>query len=104
MQKSDYNTIAQRHILFTKCIGKAWKLFCTKHQELIVTTFRKLGLTLLIDGFCDHKLLSIKGMPNLKDLVEIGDWQHFENSIRLATLSSNANNEIDNSDIEFVDS
>ena len=42
-------------------------------------------------------------MPNLKDLVEIGDWQHFENSIRLATLSSNANNEIDNSDIEFVD-
>ena len=103
MQKSDYNTIAQRQLLFTKCIGKAWKLFCTKHQKLIVTTFCKLGLTLLIDGFCYHKL-SIKGIPNLKDLVEIGDWQDFENSIRLATLSSNANNEIDNSDIEFVDS
>lgn len=101
LRKSDHNAIAQRRILITKCVGEAWELFCIKHQELIVTTFRKLGLTLPIDGSCDNEL-AIKGIS--KELLEIGDWQRLENSIGLPIPSSDTNHEIDNSDIEFVDS
>jgi hypothetical protein len=45
----------------TRCVGKAWEQFCTTRQEVVVKSFRKLGLSLPIDGSCDEEL-SIKGL------------------------------------------
>ena len=42
------------------------------YKELNVSTFRKLGLSLPIDGLCDDEL-SIKGIDS--SLLGIGDWR-----------------------------
>lgn len=49
--------------------------FSERHQELVVQTFRKLGLTLPIDGSSDEEL-SVKGIDS--SLVQIGDWRRAE--------------------------
>jgi hypothetical protein len=48
-------------ILMTRCVGKAWEQFCTTRKEVVVQSFRKLGISLPIDGSCDEEL-SIKGL------------------------------------------
>jgi hypothetical protein len=48
-------------VLMTRCVGKAWEQFSTTRQEVVVQSFRKLGLSLPIDGSCDAEL-SIKGL------------------------------------------
>jgi hypothetical protein len=45
----------------TRCVGKAWQQFSITRQEVVVQSFRKLGLSLPIDGSCDAEL-SIKGL------------------------------------------
>jgi len=65
LSKSNLVAIAERRILVTWAVGEAWERFCLKHQDLVINTFRKLGLTLPIDGSQDHEL-SIKGIdPSL---------------------------------------
>jgi hypothetical protein len=48
-------------VLMTRCVGKAWEQFYITRQEVVVQSFRKLGLSLPIDGSCDAEL-SIKGL------------------------------------------
>jgi len=65
LSKSNLVAIAERRILVTWAVGEAWERFCLKHKDLVINTFRKLGLTLPIDGSQDHEL-SIKGIdPSL---------------------------------------
>lgn len=54
------------------CLADAWETFCNTKRELIVSSFRKVGLALPIDGSCDEEL-SIKGI-SCEDLV-VGDWR-----------------------------
>lgn len=64
------NTLGKRRILTTWCVGDAWYQFCIEKQELVQCAFRKLGLSLPIDGSTDSEL-DIKGFTGL----EIGDWR-----------------------------
>jgi len=72
IRRADHNGVAQRRILITKCVSEAWETFSLKYQELIVSTFRKLGLTLPIDGSCDEEL-AVKGISS--NLLKIGSWE-----------------------------
>jgi hypothetical protein len=68
---ADTSAIAERRVLVTRAVGEAWDRFCTTHEQLIISIFRKLGLTLPIDGSCDNEL-SVKGIDS--SLLQIGDW------------------------------
>ena len=43
----------------TKCVGEAWEIFNRDGQEVIIKSFRCLGISLPVDGSCDSEL-SIK--------------------------------------------
>jgi len=71
LRTSDTSAIAERRILVTHAVGEAWEQFSTSHQDLIIKTLRKLGLTLSVDGSCDEEL-SVKGINS--SFLQIGDW------------------------------
>jgi len=75
IQKKNTSAIAEHRVLVTQAVGEAWEQFCERHQELVVQTFWKLGLTLPIDGSSDEELL-VKGIDS--SLLEIGDWRRAE--------------------------
>lgn len=54
----------------TCCVGDAWYQFCIEKVDLIRRVFRKVGLSLPIDGSADHEI-DIKGFQGL----EVGDWR-----------------------------
>ena len=59
-----------RRIMMTHCVSKAFYDFHREKGDVIRRSFRKVGLTLPIDGSLDHEL-DIKGFMSL----EIGDWR-----------------------------
>lgn len=63
-------SIGDRPILTTWFVGDAWYQFCIEKQDLVKRVFRKVGLSLLIDGSADHEL-DIKGFSE----IDIGDWR-----------------------------
>ncbi|KAG0127164.1 hypothetical protein HOY82DRAFT_613891 [Tuber indicum] len=56
------------------CLAEAWHAFCSTRRDIIVTSFRKVGLSLPIDRSCDLKL-SIKGILSESEGLVIGDWR-----------------------------
>jgi len=89
LNRSDSSAIGERQILVTHAVAQAWEQFTSSqaYKELIVSTFRKLGLTLPIDGLCDDEL-SIKGIDS--SLLQIGDWREggLEGDEKLPALHS----------------
>lgn len=81
--------MGQRRVLTTWCVGDAWYLFCIEKQDIIKRVFRKVGLSLPIDGSADHEL-DIKGFGE----IDIGNWERVD-------LSSNGSP--DELDLEFAD-
>lgn len=65
------SAVEERRVLVQHCLASAWETFCTNKRELIISSFRKVGLALPIDGSCDEEL-SIKGIPP-EELI-VGDW------------------------------
>lgn len=63
-------SVGQRRVLTTWCLGDAWYQFCVEKQDLVKRVFRKVGLSLPIDGSADHEL-DIKGFSG----IDIGDWK-----------------------------
>lgn len=61
--------VGDRWILTTWCVGNAWYQFCVEKQDLVKRVFRKVGLSLLIDGSSDYEL-DIKGFAE----ISIRDW------------------------------
>ncbi|RPA93736.1 hypothetical protein L873DRAFT_1703897, partial [Choiromyces venosus 120613-1] len=100
IQKSNTTAIAERRVLVTQAVGHAWDQFCLKHQELIVETFRKLGLTLPIDGSLDEEL-SVKGIDS--SLLRIGDWRYHEHTMASQETGPLVEEEAEDLGIEFVD-
>ena len=84
--RTNMAAVAEQRILVTQAVGEAWDQFSRRYQGLVVETFRKLGLTLLIDSSCDDEL-SVKGIESC--LLQIGDW--------------NAGDWLENSDIYPLD-
>jgi len=74
LHRLDTSAIGKRRILVTHAVAKAWEQFTSRqaYKKLVISTFRKLGLTLPIDGSCDDEL-SIKGIDS--SLLDIGDWR-----------------------------
>lgn len=58
-------------VKYIKCIAEAWDILHRKHSLIIQSSFRRVGLSLPIDGSCDHAL-SVKNIPS--DVLHIGDW------------------------------
>jgi len=88
-------TVSQRCILTTQCVGDVFYKFHAEKAEIIRRVFRKVGLSLPIDGRAD-KELDIKGFLGL----QIGDWR---NDVGVAPAEAeilDTNDE--NEDIEFV--
>lgn len=57
-------------MLTTWCVGDAWYQFYIKKQDIVTRVFRKVGLSLPIDGSADREL-DIRGLTE----VDIGDWR-----------------------------
>ncbi|KAG0126951.1 hypothetical protein HOY82DRAFT_614237 [Tuber indicum] len=100
IQKSSTMAIAERRVLVTQALGYAGTQFCLKHQELIAETFRKLGLTLPIDGSSDEEL-SVKGIDS--SLLRIGDWRYHEPAMASQETGPLVEEEVEDIGIEFVD-
>ena len=54
----------------THCVGEAFNQFHSSKSHVIKTSFRKLGLSLLINGSQDHAL-DIKGFTS----IDVGNWK-----------------------------
>lgn len=63
--------VGDRRIMLTQWVGQAWKEFHEDSFDVIHRAFRKLGLSLTIDGSEDDEL-------HVEDLseVEVGDWRN----------------------------
>ena len=63
-------TVEDRRIMLTQWVRQAWKKFHEESFDVIRRAFRKLGLSLTIDGSEDDEL-------HVKDLsgIEVGDWR-----------------------------
>jgi hypothetical protein len=62
--------VGKRRVVTTCCVGNAWYQFCIEKQDLIKYVFRKVGLSLPVDGSADHEI-DIKGFEGF----EVGDWR-----------------------------
>ncbi|RPB02545.1 DDE-domain-containing protein [Choiromyces venosus 120613-1] len=85
--------VGDRRVMTTECVGDAFRQFHQEKGEVIRRSFRKVGLSLPIDGCLDHEL-AIKGFKNL----EIGDWREESGS---QDERAEVGNDAD-SDIELV--
>ena len=63
-------TVGDRRTMLTQWVGEAWIRLHKEKGHVIRDTFRKLGLSLAVDGSEDHEL-SIKDINDL----EVGDWR-----------------------------
>ena len=63
-------TVGERRIMLAHWVGQAWRDIHRENASLIRQTFRKLGLSLAIDGSEDNEL-SIKDIPDVK----VGKWR-----------------------------
>ncbi|KAG0126871.1 hypothetical protein HOY82DRAFT_542363 [Tuber indicum] len=98
LHQSDTSAIAERQVIVTHAVGQAWERFTETHQELVVTTFRKLGLTLPIDGSYDSEL-SIKGID--PSLLKIGNWEEGAPSEPASEVEERENEQ--SVTVEFID-
>lgn len=94
-------TVGDRRVLTTCAVGDAWYQFAVEKQEIIKRVFRKVGLSLPIDGSADHEL-DVKGFEKL----EIGDWRRdsgLEDELDLEPEDQFADVEKTNDDHECVE-
>jgi len=66
------SAVEDRRVLVQRCVAEAWHTFSTEKREVVVNSFRKVGLSLPIDGSCDDEL-SVKGIS--KEEFQVGNWQ-----------------------------
>ena len=63
-------TVGDRRIMLTQWVGQAWKEFHEESSDVIRRAFRKLGLSLAIDGSEDDEL-HVEDLPG----IEVGNWR-----------------------------
>lgn len=80
-------TVGERRVMLTHWVGQAWREFHRDNPGLIRQTFRKLGLSLAIDGSEDDEIW-IKDIPDVK----MGDWRRFDQEEDVELIDSNDEN------------
>lgn len=66
-------SVGEKRIMTTHVVANAWDQFCKDKKAMICKAFRDVGVTLPVDGSCDHEL-AIKGIDPSK--LQIGDGGH----------------------------
>lgn len=61
-------------VMMTKCVGEAWEIFNREKRDVIIRSFRCLGIALPIDGSCDNEI-SIKGLDTTMLAEELKNWK-----------------------------
>jgi hypothetical protein len=69
-------TEGERRILITEWVGTAYDTLYEKYKDLIIQTFRNVGLSLNPDGSEDSEL-KIRDLPD----IEVGDWTRQDEDI-----------------------
>ena len=64
----------EMRVMMTRCVAEAWEIFCRDKTDVVIRSFRCLGIALPIDGSCDEEL-SIKGLETTSLLVALKDWK-----------------------------
>ena len=67
--KAGQYSVSDRRVMLTKWVGQAWTELHKDHGELIRQTFRRVGLSLAVDGSEDREI-KVKDIPD----IEVGDW------------------------------
>ena len=64
------SAVGKMRVMMTHCVAEAWTAFTQKKREVMIKSFRQLGLSLPLDGSSDGEI-SIKGldMPILMDAL-----------------------------------
>lgn len=62
-------TVADRRVLLTEWVGRAWTQLHTEYKQTIIDTFRHVGLSLHPNGSEDHEI-KIKDLDN----IAVGDY------------------------------
>ncbi|RPA95569.1 DDE-domain-containing protein [Choiromyces venosus 120613-1] len=97
MEEFERWSVGDRRITTTFCVGDAFYKFHQEKAEIIWRVFRKVGLSLPIDGSADIEL-DIKGFTGLT----IGNWrENFNSEHDMETIGEGEDN---NEDIEYVNS
>lgn len=65
--------IGRRRVMTTWAVGDAWERLCKEKQQVVVRSFRAVGLALPIDGSCDSEI-SIKGLDTAGLTAKLRDW------------------------------
>lgn len=70
-------SVGQHRVVTTEAVGQAWEEWhkSIARRKIIIQSFRDTGISLPVDGSCDHEL-NIKGFAPGE--LEIGDWARSE--------------------------
>jgi hypothetical protein len=68
------SAVGEMRVLMTRCVGQAWSTFCEDRQEVVIKSFRQLGISLPIDGSADNEL-SVKGLSTDKLVAALSEWK-----------------------------
>jgi len=66
--------IRRRRILTTWKVGQAWEVFSREQAEVVIKSFRILGLVLAINGTCDDEI-SVKGIESAYLVEVLKEWE-----------------------------
>lgn len=72
-----HSLVGRRRIATTWAVGKAWERFCTEKKDIIIRSFRTVGLALPVDGSADMEI-SIKGLETGVLVKKLENWQREE--------------------------
>jgi len=68
------SAVGEMRVMMTHCVARAWGKFCQERQEVVVQSFRCLGISLPIDGSKDGEL-SIKGLDTSRLAISLEQWR-----------------------------
>jgi len=68
------STVGEMRVMMARCVSAAWERFCQEKREVIIRSFRCIGVSLPIDGSSDGKI-SIKGLPTPHLMTALNDWK-----------------------------
>jgi len=95
--KKDWQSAASKmRVMMTKCVGEAWEIFNREKRDVVIRSFRCLGIALPIDGSCDNEI-SIKGLDTTVLAEELKNWE------RTPTIDSSSEGTSDNPETDASD-
>ena len=73
--KKDWQSVASKmRVMMTMCVGEAWEIFNREKRDVVIRSFRCLGIALPIDGSCDNEI-SIKELDTSVLAERLKKWE-----------------------------